>query len=162
MIEQNKLELGPILNALDKADFKFYSKLSEEHKKQYSPYILLHLMSSLTDQNKMVAYAVLAANDLVNIGFWNYSNHPELLHLLLCLTGIKGKQYRPWISTKKSKKSGIVDSWLLEQYPMVNDDELDIIKSSYDLASWTKLVKSSGISDKEVKELVSAWKKQTE
>jgi hypothetical protein len=157
----NKLDLKLVLHALDKRDLQFYSKLSDEDKKQYAPYVLLQFMSSVTDQSDMAAYAALATNDLVNIGFWNLSSkHTELLHLLLCITGLGNKQYRPWLAIKKGKNSNsVVDGWLLEQHPDLNEDELNIIKDFYDLESWTELVKSSGESDQKVKELVKAWKK---
>jgi len=102
----------------------------------------------------------MAANDLVNIGFWNLSKHPELQHQLLCLTGVGSKQFRPWLSAKNSKKSSKIDQWLLDKFPSLNDDELQILKSLYDSKSWAAFVKASGVSDSEVKELIDAWKKQ--
>lgn len=155
---QRVLEISKVLTALDKKDFLFYSNLSDEDKKLYSPFILMHYMSSLTDQNNMGVYAVLATNDLINLGFWNLSKHPELLHLLLCVVGIKGKQYRPWLITKKNKISNKIDTWLLEQHSELNEIELQIIKDQYDLKSWTELIKSSGIDDAKIKELITAWK----
>lgn len=161
--KQHKLDLGLVLQALDKRDLLFYSKLTDEDKKHYTPFVLMQFMGSVTDQNNMAAYAALATNDLINIGFWNLGKHPELLHLLMCVAGLGSKQYRPWLTTKKKKSSSaIIDSWLIEQQPDLNDDEINIIKQSYDTKSWTEMVKSSGISDEKVKELVAAWKKQVE
>lgn len=161
---QRKLDLGLVLNALDRRDLQFYSRLTDDDKKHYSPYMLLHYMSSVTDQSEMTDYAVIATNDLVNIGFWNLGKHPELSHLLLCVAGLGSKQYRPWLTTKKKKSSSniIIDTWLIEQNPDLNDDELGIIKSGYDIKSWTELVKTSGVNDEKVKELIAAWKKQIE
>lgn len=155
-----KLELTAVLNALDRKDYSFYSKLTEEERKGYTPLILMRFMSSLTDQNRNSAYAVLASNDLVNIGFWELSKYPDLQHLLLCLSGINGKQYRPWIASKKGKSSNKIDRWLFEQYPDLNNDEIDILKSSFTLETWKDTLKGSDLSDQEIKELVDAWKKQ--
>ena len=158
--KQHKLDLGDVLSALDRCDLGYYNKLTDEEKKGYTPLVLMRSMSSLNMQNPNAAYAVMAANDLVNIGFWNLSKHPELQHQLLCLTGVGSKQFRPWLSAKNSKKSNKIDQWLLDKFPSLNDDELQILKSSYDSKSWAAFVKSSGVSDSEVKELIDAWKKQ--
>jgi len=157
-----KLDLMSVLQALDRRDLGFYSRLTEEEKKGYSPLVLMRYMSSLTDQNSNAAYSIIATNDLVNIGLWELGKHPELQHLLLCLTGLGGKQYRPWMATKRGRRtSSKIDSWLLEIWPDLSDDELEIIRSQHDTKSWTEFVKSSGVNDAKVKELVEAWKKQT-
>ena len=158
--KQYKLDLMSTLQAIDKRDLGFYSRLTDDERKGYAALVLMRYMSSLTDQNKSAAYSVIATNDLVNVDFWTLSKHTELQHLLLCLTGLGGKQYRPWIATKKNKKTNKIDDWILEQTPDANEDEISIIKQQYDLKSWTQLLKDSGASDSTVKSLVDEWKKQ--
>jgi len=158
--KKHKLDLGEILHALDNRNLNYYSNLTDDERKGYSPLVLMRFMSSLNAQNPNASYAVMVTNDLVNLGFFSLSKHPELQHKLLCLTGLGGKQYRPWIAAKTSKKAGKIDQWLLERFPHLNDDEIQIVKSSYDTKSWTAFVKSSGASDVEVKEMIEAWKKQ--
>jgi hypothetical protein len=158
--KQYKLDLKTVLNAIDNKDMDFYSNLSDEEKKGYTPLVLMRYISSLTDQSKHAAYAVMATNDLVNIGFWNLTKHPELQHKLMCVAGLGSKQYRPWLDTKRGKKRvSKLDEWLLEQYPHLNTDELDLLKLSYDNKSWAAFVKSSGVTDSKAKELIDAWKK---
>jgi hypothetical protein len=154
----HKLDLNSVLSALDRQDFDFYSRLSDEDKKAYVPLILMRYMSLLTDQNKNAPYAVIATNDLVNIGFWNLTKHPELQHKLLCLAGLGNKQYRSWIGTKKTKKSNKIYSWLSQHHPEYNEEELDLFMSQFTKESWLQYLNQSGISDAEVKELASAWK----
>ena len=156
-----KLDIGEVMQALDRRDIGYFSRLTDEEKKSYTPLVLMRFMSSLNAQNPNAAYAVMAVNDLVNVGFWNLSKHPELQHLLLCLTGVGGKQFRPWLAAKNSKKSNKIDQWLMEKYPHLNEDEVSILKSTYDDKSWAKFVKGSGATDAEVKEMVEAWKKQS-
>lgn len=158
----HKLDLAAVLQAIDRQDIEWYSGLGEEERKSYAPLVLMRFMSSLTDQNRNAAYAVLATNDLVNIGFWAMSKHPELQHKLLCLAGLGGKQYRPWLATKKTKRSGKIDEWLQGLFPDLNEDEISLMKSQHDSKSWAQFVKGSGASDKQVKELVEAWKKTAE
>lgn len=154
------LDLRSILNAIDRRNLSYYKDLTSEEKKHYVPLNIMRFMSSLNSQNPNAFYAVIAVNDLVNIGFWSLSKHPELQHLLLCLTGIGGGQNRPWMAISRKKKSGKISAWLSEQHPHLNDEEIEIIKSQYDTKSWKEHLRSSGISDKEVNELVEAWKKE--
>ena len=155
-----KLDLMTVLNSLDNRRLKFYSELDEDEKKGYSPLILMRYMSSLLDQNRNSSYAVIATNDLVNIGFWDLSKYPDLQHLLLCLTGIGGKQYRPWMLAKRGKSTNKIDIWLSTIYPEMNAVEIDILKKTFNIKTWTSFVKSSNTTDKEVKDLIEAWKKQ--
>lgn len=155
-----KLDLATVLQAIDRQDLEFYSGLTEDEKKHYVPLVLMRYISSLTDQNRNAAYAVIATNDLVNVGFWNLSKHPELQHKLLCLAGLGGKQYRPWMAIKRSKRSGKIDEWITERFPQFNDDELSLFKSQFDQNGWVSFLKGSGVDDSEVKELAEAWKKQ--
>lgn len=155
-----KLSLAEVLNALDKRDLGYYSRLTEDEQKSYVPLVLMRYMSSLADQHQHTAYAVLATNDIVNIGFWTLSKHPELQHKLLCIAGLGSKQYRPWLAAK-SKKSNKIQSWLQEHYPHLNTAEIDIIIANHTSETWHEFIKGSGISDAEVKELNSAWKKQS-
>lgn len=157
--KSHKLDLTAVLNALDRQDLNFYTRLSDDDKKSYVPLILMRYMSSLSDQNNNSAYAVLATNDLVNVGFWNLSKHQELQHQLLCLTGLGKKQYRTWLPTKKTKRSNKLVKWISEQNPEFNEMELDIFISKFTKDTWEEYLKDLGLDDKEVKELVEAWKK---
>lgn len=154
-----KLDLSVVLQALDRRDLDFYNRLDDENKKAYTPLILTRYMSSLTEQNQNKAYAIIATNDLVNIGFWELSKHVELQHKLLCLAGLGGKQYRPWIATSKNKKSSKIDEIFKSVYPEYNQVEINIIKSNCDLNTFEKLVHSLDIEPSKSKDLLKEWKK---
>lgn len=155
-----KLDLKGVLQAIDSQNLGYYSSLTEEEKKHYVPLTLMRYMSSLTDQNKNSFYAVIAVNDLVNIGFWNLSKHHELQHMLLCLSGLGSPQYRPWIPLSRKKKAGKIKQWLSERFPHLNDDEIEMVLSQHDSKTWADFVRSSGVSDQEASEMISAWKKE--
>lgn len=154
------LDLQRVLGALDAGDRNFYKNLTPEEKKAYVPLILMRWMSAVGDQNPNAAYSIVMTNDLVNIGFWQLAKHPELHHQLLCLTGLGRKQYRTWIKPGgKSSKTKLVDEFLRELHPGVNQDELQILKDGYDNDSFKKLCYSAGKSDQEIKALMEDWKK---
>lgn len=158
--KKHNLDLIKTLSALDNGHRDYYTNLTAEEQKAYSPLVLMRYMSSLGDQSRNQQYAILATNDLVNIGFWNLSKHPELQHKLLCLVGVGGKQYRPWIAAKsKRSRTRLVDEFILELYPGINRDEMDILKNTHTRESFTKLVMSAGKSDSDSKAILDDWKK---
>jgi hypothetical protein len=161
-LKKHGLDLSRVLSELDQGNKNFYRNLSDEEKKAYVPLVLMRYMSSLSDQSANKAYAIIAANDLVNIGFWQLSKHPELQHLLLCLTGLGSKQYRPWISNKsKVSKTKLLDEFFIELHPGINQNELQILKDGYDDKSFKRLCHSAGKSDQETKALMEDFKKMS-
>ena len=154
-----KLDLTTVLQAIDKRNLKFYSTLNEEEKKAYVPLVLMRYISSVTDQNRNVAYSVLATNDLVNVGFWQLDKHKELQHMLLCLCGLGGKQYRPWIGLKNRKTKNKIIEFLCDYYPEQKIDEIEIIYENLDYESFLDFLNTSGISPAEIKSFTAEWKK---
>ena len=155
-----KLSLDAVLQALDNRDFGFYERLTDEERKGYSPFLLMRYMSSLSPQSPMQSYAVLATNDLVNLGFFSLGKHPELQHKLMCLAGTGRKQYRPYVGAKNAKsKTKVVDEFLQGLYPSINTEELALLKRQLDKESLRQLGKDAGLSDSELKELVEDGKK---
>ena len=158
--KKHNLDLTRTLNALDNGDKNYYVNLTQEEQKAYSPLLLMRYMSSLGDQSKNQLYAILATNDLVNIGFWNLSKHPELQHYLLSLVGVGGKQYRQWISAAgKKSNTRLVDEFILELYPWMNKDEIELTKKMHNNESFSAFVMSAGKSDSESKAIIDDWKK---
>lgn len=158
---KHKLSLDATLQALDRKNLNYYDSLVDEEKKAYSAYVLMRYMSSVSPQSSMQSYAVLATNDLVNIGFFNLGKHPELQHKLMCLAGTGQKQYRPYIPIKNSRTSStkVLDQFIRDMNPGCNDTELSIVKKQLDLETIKQLGKDAGLSDKDLKELVEDGKK---
>lgn len=157
--KENKLELSRVLAALDNQDLDFYNKLDADEKKAYVPVVLMRYMSSLSDQNQNSAYAILATNDLVNVGFWSLYKHPELQHMLLCVAGLGSKQYHTWISAKKLKNSNKLHQYVCEIYPQFNHSEIELFLSKFTSSTWKEFLINSGADDDSLKELLSLWKK---
>lgn len=155
-----KLGLDATLQALDRRDLGYYERLTDEERKAYSPFVLMRYMSSTGPQSNMQSYAVLATNDLVNIGFFNLGKHPELQHKLMCLAGLGRKQYRPYVGANNAKtKTKAVDALLLSLNPGINDVELEILRGIHDRESIRQLGMDAGLSDAEIKELAEDAKK---
>lgn len=158
---KTKLSLDTVLQAIDRKDLNFYDRLSDDEKKEYSPFILMRYMSSLGPQSDLAAYAVFATNDIVNNGFFSLGKHTELQHKLMCLAGTGKKQYRPYIGSKGASKtsSKIIDEFLMGLYPTINETELEMLKSQHTLETLQTLGQDAGLSKAELKELVEDAKK---
>lgn len=159
--KERKLDLfGTVLPAIDRRQFDFYDKLELDEKKAYTTLIAMRAMSLSGDQSARRVEQILYVNDLVNVGFWELSKHPELQHKLLCLSGGGAKQYHPWVAVKSAKgKKKSVDALFLELYPGINETELEILKSQYDAKGIRELAKDAGRSDAEAKQLYEDAKK---
>lgn len=160
-VKEYKLDMFKrVLPALDKGDKTFYNGLTDEEKKGYVPLVLMRAMSSLGEQSPNIATNILLVNYIVNIGFWSLSKHPELLHLLLCITSLGSKQYHPWITAKgNSSKTKEIDAFLMELNPDMNVDELNIMRMQHDAKSIKILAQDAGKNDREIKLLVEDAKK---
>lgn len=159
-----KLDLKSVLPALDRQDLNYYNGLTVEEKKAYVPFVLMHYMASAGPQSEHAAYAVIATNELVNKSLFSLGKHPELLHMLLCLTGLITKQYRPYLGAKNIRTNAtsttpVVDEFFISLYPGINATELAILKSQHDKNTLRELGEDAGLSKAEIKELVEDAKK---
>ena len=138
----NKLPLNTVLAAIDKKDYTFYRKLSDEHKKQLSPFLLNRYASIVRGGQDITEYYLLATNQRVNTQYFELAKHPELVWMLLCTVspGI-GTHFHQWIGHKKKEKNTTKGklSVLEKMYPNMKRDELYQLANLY--------------SDKAIKEL---------
>lgn len=151
-----KLEMKTVLGSIDTQKLDFYDKLAPEERKAFSPWVIMRYMSSLPNNHPLQRYAILAVNDLINVGFGEYSKHPELQYLRLCCAGIGDKTYRAWIPASSGKKSNKnpITTLLCEWFPELNNTELEILISTLTEESLSDLARSNDIPEKQIKELM--------
>ena len=90
--------MNTVLAAIDKKDYTFYRKLSDEHKKQLSPFLLNRYASIVKGGQDITEYYLIATNQRVNTQYFELAKHPELVWMLLCTVspGI-GTHFHQWI-----------------------------------------------------------------
>jgi hypothetical protein len=152
-----KLDLFSVLTSIDQGNMNFYENLSEEEKKGYVPLLLMRYMSSLPSQNAQCGDAVIMVNDLVNVGHWELTKHPELQHKLMCITGLGRRQNRPWISKRKNVATKKLNEFFKQQYPDVNEDELEILINMYDKTSIKQLAIECGLTPEEAQVIAKEY-----
>jgi hypothetical protein len=122
----SKLDLKYELAALDGKDRDFYDSLTEDERKKFSAYILLKYGANAEGSTDIQEYYLLSANEQ-NKNFWDLNKHPKLQWLAVSAIspGI-GSVRHYWLkaaSTAKTKKQ----QRLLEMFPYIRPDELEIL-----------------------------------
>jgi hypothetical protein len=104
--EKQDLDLFEVLAALDRKDYNYYDKLTEEQQKKFVPYMLTLWMSCIKGNSTLQGYYVMNTEYTANKYLFNENvqKHPKLQWLMLCAAspGI-GKQFHQWIPHIRDK-----------------------------------------------------------
>lgn len=98
--ENIDINLFDVLNALDKKDYDYYDKLTDEQKKKFVPFMMTHWMSAIKANEGLARYYVMSTNEYANKYLFAefVQKHPKLQWMMLCSAspGL-GKQFHQWI-----------------------------------------------------------------
>lgn len=104
--EKVEVDLFEILAAIDKKDYAYYDRLTEEQKKKVVPFMLTHWMSAIKGSEGISRYYVMSINEYANKHLFAefVQKHPKLQWLMLCSAspGL-GKQFHQWIPHIRDK-----------------------------------------------------------
>jgi hypothetical protein len=140
--DKQDFDLFEALLAIDKKDYGWFSKLSEEQKKKFVPYMMLHWVSAVKGSGEVQQYYLQSVDYHANKYYFNENiqKHPELQWLMLCAAspGI-GKQYHQWIPHLKDKmvklkepaKVKEVKEYFQKIYPKTDSSSLDELAKSF-------------------------------
>lgn len=108
MAKEFALDIFHLLGQIDKKDTLFYSKLTDEQRKAYSPLVSMRWMSGTSDE-RQINYL----NELVNRYVFHIGDHKELLFKLQCAASSGTSRRYNWMAaktggTKKNKGLDIV------------------------------------------------------
>ena len=133
--EKVDLDLFEVLAALDKKDYAYFDKLTEEQKKKFVPFMMIHWMSAIKGNEGLSRYYVMSTNEYANKYLFNevVQKHPKLQWLMLCASspGL-GKQFHQWIphiSSQVSKlkspaKAKEIKEYFAKIYPKTDSNTL--------------------------------------
>lgn len=140
--EKQDFNLFEALEALDKKDYRYYDRLSEDQQRKFSPYMMLMWLSMVKGNRDMQSYYVQSTEFHANKYIFNenISDHPKLQWLMLCSAspGI-GKQFRNWIPNlapsvtklKTKAKPADVKDYFKKVYPGSTNSEIEVISKAY-------------------------------
>ena len=119
-----------MLGAVDRRNKEFYSQLSDEQKKEFSPYMVMRWTSSIKGSKQLQEHYLELTNEFLNKDFSVLYKHKKLYWMLASIIGIGRNQYHPWIGVSKKTKKEILADRFSSLYPSLNQDELTILLSN--------------------------------
>jgi hypothetical protein len=129
--ENQDLDLFDALLALDKKDYDYYDRLSDEQKKKFSHFMMIQWMSCIKANTELTQYYVMSSNEAANKHMFNehVMKHHKLQWLMLCAGSPGyGKQFHQYLPQLKKKVS------LLEE-PANQKDIAEYFKKIYSNAT---------------------------
>ena len=138
------LDIKRLMRAVDSRDKQWYSKLTDDEKKMYSPYMTLRWTASVEHKERTVKeYYIEEANEKLNKHLWTLSkNHKGLLWRLTAMCGSTFVLFHKWIYPKKTKtntKSKMKE--LQEIFPTAKQKDLDVLDITMINKEFTELKK---------------------
>ena len=141
-LENTDFDLFKAIEAIDRKDYGYYAKLTQEQQKKFVPYMMLHWISAVKAKTPVAAYYLMSVNQVANRHMFNerVQKHPELQWLMLCASspGI-GKQFHQWVPHLPAKigelrepanKKEIAD-YFAKIYPGTDKDTLDEVSLEF-------------------------------
>ena len=104
--EQQDFDLFRAIEAVDRKDYQYFDTLTEEQRKRFVPYMMLHWISSVKGARDLTAYYLMSTDLAANKHMFNEAvyNHPQLQWLMLCASSPgMGKQFHQYIPHLSSK-----------------------------------------------------------
>lgn len=155
----DKIPLNDVLNAIDKRDFNWYSRLPDEQKKKWSSWLFIRYTSSVKGSGS--SDALLNTNEFVNKYYTDLYKHEELMWKLMCLTGSGKKQFHEWIKPPTStKKKDKVSEFVSETFPHMKSDEIELYRKLNSDDDIKRMAIDMGMLDKDVDEIFGKTKRK--
>ena len=141
-LENTDFDLFKAIEAIDRKDYGYYARLTQEQQKKFVPYMMLHWISAVKAKTPVAAYYLMSVNQVANRHMFNerVQKHPELQWLMLCASspGI-GKQFHQWIPHLNAKYAELradatkkdVGDYFAKVYPKMSKDTLADITDGY-------------------------------
>lgn len=140
--EKVDFDLFEALAAIDRKDYGYYERLTEEQKKKFVPYMLIMWASCIKGKSDLQRYYLQSVDYHSNKFLLNenITSHPKLQWFMLCASspGL-GKQFHMWIPHIPNRVSLLKDSAKLKDikdyykkiYPNADDSLLNDAATVY-------------------------------
>jgi len=145
---------GVVIPALDRRNKKFYGKLTEEQQKEISIWTLTRWMSYTSRDTAM---QICNVNHVANIDSKFLTKHKELQWMLLSMTGSGKPVKHEWIAAPKGIKKNKLEETLLNHFPLLRNDELELLLKLNTKKDFELFFKENAYDDKTIKELLKNW-----
>lgn len=148
-----KLDIKRELNAVDRKNYDFYTNLTDEEKKAFSPYILMRYTSNVQGDRDIQEWFLEMTNECVNKHHWILSkNHKNLLWKLFAATGAGVNCYHPYLAAGKKEKTDKFERLLMELHPTMKIEDIKLQAKLMTKEDREELFDSLGFDKKQRKE----------
>jgi hypothetical protein len=141
----DKLSINNEMSVFDRKDREFYDSLTPEEKKKFSNFLMIRYGSSVQGSQDLQEFYLISCNERLNKHFFAINRHPKLQWL--CATTVSpglGTHRHTWIAPKKRESgAGSIRKQLVELYPHMKDDEIDLmaqLNTKKDIDAYVKLL----------------------
>ena len=129
-VPPDKLDIFTVLNAVDKKNHAFLSKLTPEQQKEVQPFVVTRWLSGTGS-----ARQIMLLNEVVNPYNFSLTKHKELLWKLLTVCGSGRSNRYTWMKLPSKASVGMTNIVsLLKEYYNYSDreaiDSLSLISAS--------------------------------
>lgn len=137
-----EFDLFEALAAIDRKDYGYYDRLTDEQRQRFNPYMLIKWLTYVKAKKEVQQFYLLAGNEFANKHLFSeiVGKHGKLQWLMLCAAspqlGKQFRQYLPQLSEKISKlkvKANIkeIKDYYSKVYPNADQNLLTEISEVY-------------------------------
>jgi hypothetical protein len=148
------LNIKDEMRNMDLRNFKFYDEITDEQRKEFSPYIAMRYAATCQGDQFFQEHYLETVNEIVNKNLWLLAKkHPKLTWQSLAACGTGGQFYHPYVGIKsKSKASTKFVKLLQEIYPSRKLDDLETWASMMTKEDKKEFFEMMGLDKKQRKE----------
>ena len=151
MAKKPLLQFKDIMAAVDRKDYGYYERLTDEQRKSLNLWMTQRYASSV--QGKFAGHYLVMINEFMNTHWSDVSKHPELQWKLMCLAGTGKPQFHPFVKVPKAKrKKDRVEEIIRELFPLLKNDEIELFLKMNSKEELKVLAMESGVDDKTLDE----------
>jgi hypothetical protein len=147
------LDIKRELNNVDQRNYDFYDKLSDQEKKEFSPYVLMRYISNVQGDADTADWFLERTNEFVNKNHWALSkNHKPLLWKLFASCGTGVNCYHPYLKASSKEKAIKIEKLLLELHPTMKLEDIKLMAKMMTKEDKTELFDNMGFDKKQRKD----------
>jgi hypothetical protein len=148
------LDIKRELRAVDQREYNFYDNLSDQEKKEFSPYILMRYVANVQlNEPDIQEWYLERTNEFVNKNHWTLSkNQKALLWKLFASCGTGINCYHPYLKASSKEKAIKIEKLLLELYPAMKLEDIKIMAKMMTKEDKTELFDKMGFDKKQRKD----------
>lgn len=147
------LDIKRELANVDLKNYNFYEKLSDQEKKEFSPYVLMRYVANVDGDRDLQEWFLERTNEFVNKDHWVLSkNHKPLLWKLFAGCGIGSKLYHPYLKAGTKEKAVKIEKLLAELNPIMKLSDIKLLAKLMTKKEKDELFNKMGFDKKQRKE----------